>query len=1222
MKAFSRTILSLFLVGMLVFTSSLDFTFSPAQASETTVIRVSPLYIEMLQNTLFNVSILIDNVPEDPGVAGVEFKLTWNSSILNGVSMEEVLFSDIPLGEEDNIWQLKHEFSAGQVWYAYTYLDQSRAIEGGYLPKSGNGTLAIITFNSIAPGETDLHFSQSIIGDLYANPVSHDAVDGTVRARAPVTLLTNLEYPTSLWVKGDKVYLTETAGRNTVWGGKICLDQYDVVTGEKSVLIDNPLCSDAVVVASDGKIYLTSYLNCSPGEQGMVSVVDPLTGVETHFLDIEIASADMFIDSNDDIFIIGLSDQPGAKSIYLLPSGDYANPTVLKTGLGRAACISKSNSYIYYGHCFEPIKRFSYPSGPIETFVNKSKVLSVSLSSAYLYYADYLGGTVGRINIQTKADETVVSSLNRPICVRFDQASNRLYFLEAGTDAAQGKDGTLKFIAEIQDDEPPLVENVRHEPLYPMSTEEIFFYADVTDNVAVATVQLNYTLDGGATWLLKDIPLLDETTYSTSLGPYPQFQIIGFCVVAYDTSGNKAIGSEIVPPLPEPPRVAAIVVSDEPPNPLPDGEDVGYNVTETGVEVYVNTTELGLGPGPYAIIYSLDGGITWIQGGMTYIGGFVWSHVIPAFTNILFRVEASDGSYSMIYWIIIAPWKYSIYLYFSTEEQYYPVKGLDFDYDYEQTGNHDIANNKESYDTYFASYRPVDLDDDDFPDVPAYAYMNPKMLDDGCLVIEYWIYYAFNDYFHFDKHEHDFESIYLWIDIATGNIKKIALSQHTWVNHYFLNVPRTRRINIAVELGGHGMQLLADSDGNGLPDEGLLGEYVRARPYEYPILTLPMMDHWWTINKDSFVAQLFPWTIFDLRLPQNELHLFGDPTILTVGLATFFPFPHLMQDPSGSLDETETQDIYAYVLDLIGSPTLLKTDYALTLPVPDGALAFLVSAPWYRKEFTEPRLEWNKADFRFWLGRLVGKVALKIVIHYITGGMFAAVETAIARGILEFAAGWSLNYIINWLIDPVSGSVIDEFDNVLGYVDGDIVFEVPGSYIFATRSMTYDLYDLFFVLTSSAEGYIYEVRGIDTLDTYNFTVSCLDANGNELSFNATEILILAGEIHRYAVNWTMLENEALCAEVYVDQDGDGTFEHEFLSDSELTGNEFELAIAACILDLDQDGFVGVSDISLAAVAFGSFPGHPRWNPVADLNKDGWVDISDIAKIAVNFGKIV
>jgi hypothetical protein len=180
LKAFLRTMLSLFLVGMLVFLSSLYFTVSLGQASETTVIRVSPSYIEVPQNTLFNVTILIENMPEDPGVAGVEFKLTWNSSILNGVNMEEVLFSSVPPGEEDNIWQVRHEFSAGQVWYAYTYKDMARAIAGGYAPKSGNGTLAIITFNSIAPGETDLHFTVTKVADLQVELIPTNSIDGAV----------------------------------------------------------------------------------------------------------------------------------------------------------------------------------------------------------------------------------------------------------------------------------------------------------------------------------------------------------------------------------------------------------------------------------------------------------------------------------------------------------------------------------------------------------------------------------------------------------------------------------------------------------------------------------------------------------------------------------------------------------------------------------------------------------------------------------------------------------------------------------------------------------------------------------------------------------------------------------------------------------------------------------------------------------------------------------
>ena len=103
------------------------------------------------------------------------------------------------------------------------------------------------------------------------------------------TLLTDLEYPSGLWPVSDRVYVTETAGRNTIYGGKVSLDAYSISTAQKSVLVDHPENSDAVAVASNGLIYLTSYHYVIPGEYGKVSVVNPATDVETHLLDIGIA---------------------------------------------------------------------------------------------------------------------------------------------------------------------------------------------------------------------------------------------------------------------------------------------------------------------------------------------------------------------------------------------------------------------------------------------------------------------------------------------------------------------------------------------------------------------------------------------------------------------------------------------------------------------------------------------------------------------------------------------------------------------------------------------------------------------------------------------------------------------------------------------------------------------------------------------------------------------
>jgi parallel beta-helix repeat protein len=55
-------------------------------------------------------------------------------------------------------------------------------------------------------------------------------------------------------------------------------------------------------------------------------------------------------------------------------------------------------------------------------------------------------------------------------------------------------------------------------------------------------------------------------------------------------------------------------------------------------------------------------------------------------------------------------------------------------------------------------------------------------------------------------------------------------------------------------------------------------------------------------------------------------------------------------------------------------------------------------------------------------------------------------------------------------------------------------------------------------------------------------------------------------------------------------------------------------------DINMDGKVDMKDISIICKAFGSFPNHPRWNPIADENEDNKIDIADIALTCRNFGK--
>jgi hypothetical protein len=67
-------------------------------------------------------------------------------------------------------------------------------------------------------------------------------------------------------------------------------------------------------------------------------------------------------------------------------------------------------------------------------------------------------------------------------------------------------------------------------------------------------------------------------------------------------------------------------------------------------------------------------------------------------------------------------------------------------------------------------------------------------------------------------------------------------------------------------------------------------------------------------------------------------------------------------------------------------------------------------------------------------------------------------------------------------------------------------------------------------------------------------------------------------------------------------------------------NQASVTVVRFSNDLNNDGRVDMRDISIVASAFGSVPGHPRWNPVADVNDDGKIDLKDIALVARHFGE--
>lgn len=55
-------------------------------------------------------------------------------------------------------------------------------------------------------------------------------------------------------------------------------------------------------------------------------------------------------------------------------------------------------------------------------------------------------------------------------------------------------------------------------------------------------------------------------------------------------------------------------------------------------------------------------------------------------------------------------------------------------------------------------------------------------------------------------------------------------------------------------------------------------------------------------------------------------------------------------------------------------------------------------------------------------------------------------------------------------------------------------------------------------------------------------------------------------------------------------------------------------------DINGDGKVDIKDVYAVTYAFGSYPGHPRWNPDADLNQDMQIDIRDVYIVQRNYGQ--
>jgi hypothetical protein len=178
-----------FLISILIL--SLFMLFAPVHS---TVAESVKLYVDppsvVNPNVFFNVSVKIDNVVD---LGGVQWELSWNPTLLRAVNMTEALFHEVmPQSEWDNIWRLRHEIDnvIGKATYAYLTVDGPRAVEGGYLPISGNHTTAVIWFQVRDVGNCSLTLAEDILANaITSEAMPHDMFSGFFNNNIPPPFL-------------------------------------------------------------------------------------------------------------------------------------------------------------------------------------------------------------------------------------------------------------------------------------------------------------------------------------------------------------------------------------------------------------------------------------------------------------------------------------------------------------------------------------------------------------------------------------------------------------------------------------------------------------------------------------------------------------------------------------------------------------------------------------------------------------------------------------------------------------------------------------------------------------------------------------------------------------------------------------------------------------------------------------------------------------------------
>lgn len=210
--------------------------------------------------------------------------------------------------------------SDGKVYYASYFNNKIGTLN----PETGETKTLANNLNQ----PHDLFVDNDAIWFIEAGTEEHQYKDGTLslldlKTNTTEKVLESLQYPCSICLHGQDVYVLEAAGSSTPFGGNNRLIAYNKDTRKMREVLPRLKAPTSCVLNRKGDIFIGRFSNPSPGDNGSLICYENGSGTHEIILDGLPSVKGLAVDIDDNIYLAGMGDDAGDKiAIGFIPAGE------------------------------------------------------------------------------------------------------------------------------------------------------------------------------------------------------------------------------------------------------------------------------------------------------------------------------------------------------------------------------------------------------------------------------------------------------------------------------------------------------------------------------------------------------------------------------------------------------------------------------------------------------------------------------------------------------------------------------------------------------------------------------------------------------------------------------------------------------------------------------------------------------------------------------------